>query len=414
MKFKKLVDPATEVAFIELPGGPIEIGLRKAERAIVDKLVGDDGPSPAWPTPAKHEVKPFRGALARPLVELVAPLAGTYESFGTEIAHVSASDAAKIVAKLGYRLLTEAEWEYVARSGGTGSWTANPGKRVGAGAFKRNAFGVADLGWGTWLAPAKGKKPTVASAGGLRSWPWQSAAETVMVHAAYRERAELAPLLVAWDGTSKPKREVAVSSTWQGDLHVPTQLRFVDVPGGSFEMGLTPAERARIEKLLPAEHHGAFAAVAATCKPRNVAVAPFRVATTPLTQDASKKLGGPTGLWHGFATNPIDKVLRWAKKFGFRLLTEAEWELIARDGGTRGWGDDLAAVLARIPDPKRAAPPYTNRFGVTFYPGTYVDDGSLVRTGIWRDTGYPNEVGEHIPRLWRRSDQWAPVLFAIA
>ena len=80
-------------------------------------------------------------------------------------------------------------------------------------------------------------------------------------------------------------------------------------------------------------------------------------------------------------------------------------------------GDDLSALLARIPDPTKKAPPYKNRFGIDgLYAGSYVDDGSLVRTAIFRDFGYPEEVGEHIPRLWRKSEQfvWAPILFAIA
>lgn len=412
---KKVVDPTTELAFVPLKGGSLDVGLRTKEKALVEKLTGE--PAKGWPAPTKATVKPFLVSAAPLTPEVVGPLVASYETYGSEVAHVSAADAAKVCAALGYRLVTDAEWEYIVRSGG-GAWAAPPGKRAGAGAFKRNKFGIAELGYGTWLAPAKGKTPTHAAAGGVRSQPWQVPGEEITVHVAYREKAKLAPLLVAWDG--KPKKVAAATPTtqWADSLHVPTQLRFVDVPGGTFEMGLSAAERARIEKALPAEHHAAFAAVAANCKPRKATVKPFRVATTPITHEMSQKLGGTTDRIFGFACNPMKTVEKWAKKFGFRLLTEAEWEFLARDGGERGWGADLEALLARISDPKTKAPPYTNRFGVeALHAGSYVDDGSLVRSTIWRDSGYPDEVGDDIPRMYRRrtgDHGWAPILFAIA
>jgi formylglycine-generating enzyme required for sulfatase activity len=412
---KKTVDPVTEVAFVPLKGGSLEVGLRAKEKALVEKLTGET--AKGWPKPTKATVKPFLVSAAPLSPEVVGPLVSSYETFGLEVAHVSAADAAKVCAELGYRLITEAEWEYIVRSGG-GAWASNPGKRAGAGAYKKNKFGVAELGSGTWLAPAKGKKPTLAAAGGVRSQPWQVPGEEITVHAAYREKAQLAPLLVAWDGKVREVAPTKPVETWHGNLHVPTQLTFVDIPGGTFEMGLSAAERARIEKALPAEHHAAFAAVAAKCRPRKATVKPFRVATTPIPHERSQKLGGTTDRIFGFACNPMKTVEKWAKKFGFRLLTEAEWEFLARDGGTRGWGDDLEALLARLSDPDKKAPPYTNRFGVEgLHAGSYVDDGSLVRSTIWRDSGYPNEVGEDIPGIYRRridDHGWAPILFAIA
>ena len=77
------------------------------------------------------------------------------------------------VAGENYRLLTSAEWEYVARAGGALAWIDAPGEPT------RHPFGVSGLHFGTWVRGG--------SRGGSWSlWPIQDRDEAIVLHAAYR------------------------------------------------------------------------------------------------------------------------------------------------------------------------------------------------------------------------------------
>jgi formylglycine-generating enzyme required for sulfatase activity len=430
-------DPSTGVEFVRIGGGTADLGLRAGEWSEVLALAGPEAEGaevPGAPSPSHRvtlgEFLVSRGPLPR---DLVAPLVADYDSFTGDDIAVSGKDAAKVAETLGYRLLTHDEWEFVARGGGRGSWTVDAGALVQK-AFRRkpkgklvlhNPFGIDGLGWGSWVAPEKGKVPTQVRAGGMRTFPWQEPLEVVLVHAAFRwnenEKEGKWPLLVAWDGQPRtPSKSPPRGSEWKGRVHVPTQLTFVDIPGGTFEMGLGAEERRRLEALVPPELAKAFAKVADASPLRRVTVAPFRCASSPILPDVSKKLGGSTDSAFGAASNPLATVVKWAKQFGFRLLTEAEWELVARDGGTRGWGADLEILLRRAY--RGAAPPkaHRNAFGLKYLAApAFVDTGKgapgLARSIAQSD--FPYDPLEILPKAIVdasvRSRDWRAALFAL-
>lgn len=123
-----------------------------------------------------------------------------------------AAAALVLAEKAKSRLLTEAEWEYVARAGGVRAWLSGnedaESYAVSVLADKLSAdghpFGVHGLGWGSWVedgwqlsyrdAPSDGSAwkprqiPQVARGGALLSYPWQVDGEALLLHAAHRER----------------------------------------------------------------------------------------------------------------------------------------------------------------------------------------------------------------------------------
>jgi formylglycine-generating enzyme required for sulfatase activity len=112
----------------------------------------------------------------------------------------------------GFRLPSEAEWEWLARRGADSTWLSGDdgptawGERTLAAALTDDGhpFGVHGLGWGEWAddgwhptyrgAPATSQawdpmsRPEVVRGGGLALWPWQSG-EVLLSLTAARDRA---------------------------------------------------------------------------------------------------------------------------------------------------------------------------------------------------------------------------------
>jgi formylglycine-generating enzyme required for sulfatase activity len=396
----KLSDPATGVEFVQVPGGKVDVGYRAGDLA------------PAIAKEAKASlgkartitVKPFLVARAPLSRAVIAAVTTDFDAVTDDVVLLSPKVAAAVLKKLGYRLLTDDEWEYVARGGGKNGWDVRG---------KKHAFGVANLGWGSWVAPAKGTSPKRVRAGGLMTYPWQSDAEIAMVHASFGmddPRGEW-PVLVAWDGTVRaaPKAPPKLKG-----------IAFVEIPGGTFEMGLGKGERKRLQALVPRDLLKAFDAVADACPPRAVTVAPFRCAVKPLSPDQSKSFGGSSDMYFGAAANEAKVAARIAKAQGVRMLTEKEWEFVARDGGKRAWGADLEALLKRAIEGGKPAKMKPNRWGIEeLEVPVWVDTGAktleVARSIAW--SGYKGNAAEILQRAIKDarakgSSPWRGIRFA--
>ncbi|WP_433928185.1 formylglycine-generating enzyme family protein [Sorangium cellulosum] len=134
----------------------------------------------------------------------------------TEAATLSPRDAANAATTLGARLLSEAEWEYIAREGGKFSWINAPADPeevaaalAGDGPHRAPActsgLGLWGLALGEWVAdgwhdsyagaPADASpwdardEPEVFRGCGAATYPWQGSGELLAMHAAFRHRA---------------------------------------------------------------------------------------------------------------------------------------------------------------------------------------------------------------------------------
>ena len=178
-------------------------------------------------------------------------------------------------------------------------------------------------------------------------------------------------------------------------MHAPTAARFVAVPGGRFEMGITDAD---LEEA--AEHFDWTSPVAALvdtlashARPtRCVEVLPFLVQRTLLSDlQVIRRLSGDR-----VQTDSVSRAeaLSLASAAGFRLPSEAELEWLARDGGRFHFVLDAAAG------------PRPSRFGVeSLFDGEWAADdwhptydGAPKDGRSWRD-GDASGVyrGSHIP-----------------
>ena len=234
--FPRLKDPTTDIVWIAIAGDEFEMGLSTSDKQALTRL------TKTWSDEAKEHVQELV-KIARPAHKVFVPpflcaempvLAHQVEdkSDVTEMVGICLFKplaAAEYAERLGARLLSEAEWEYVARHRDSRAWISmeddsrkhDPRKFVenalqgGLGEETGFLFGVRGLGWGTWVedgwhanyegAPDDGRSwdpqeiPEVVRGGGYQSWPWQIDGEALLMHAAHRERKSKGnfPLLLA-------------------------------------------------------------------------------------------------------------------------------------------------------------------------------------------------------------------------
>ena len=160
------------------------------------------------------QVRPFLCA-ETPLLERHARLLGVEGDPGNAhgVLRVEGDAALAALGARGLRLLTEAEWEWVARAAGERAYPFTSGDAdawaeasVGTPVDRlEHPLGVLALGWGEWVddgwhptyrgAPATSDaweprtRLQLARGGALAVWPWQTGGELVLTHAAMRERA---------------------------------------------------------------------------------------------------------------------------------------------------------------------------------------------------------------------------------
>lgn len=159
-------------------------------------------------------------------------------------------------------------------------------------------------------------------------------------------------------------------------LHRPTGIFFVALPGGTFVMGMSEAEIDEVAALYAPFGRADEARELvrwSTQPPRRVEVLPFLCALTPVTDRLAHARIADL-LHHGDEEGyvPSDEPRAFSPRIaaelrgalGFRLLAEAEWEWIAREGGTRTWLCDPPKAISFELDPGRGGEPRPNAFGI--------------------------------------------------
>ncbi len=175
-----------------------------------------------------------------------------------------------------------------------------------------------------------------------------------------------------------------------GVCHDPTGLEFVVVPGGSFVMGMREDEEESFRERVFGGDVERYNAVVAKWHlpqmrpPRRVQVPSFLCARDLLKPSMA------AGLAHTviddemlFTPGQVPAVLM---RFGWRLLSEAEWEWVARQGGARSWVID-------VPE------------GVGGLDLDFCDD---VRENGWGIRNQKSDQGEWVADAWHDSYEGAP------
>jgi len=171
-----------------------------------------------------------------------------------------------------------------------------------------------------------------------------------------------------------PGSELAGAAELPSVLHRSSGLFFVAIPGGEFVMGMSPAEIDEVAALFAplGRADEARDAVSWASRPtRRVRVLPFLCAVQPSTDRVARAFLGdryPGDERRAPTDEPILLSPRAAAELrgalGFRLLAEAEWEWVAREGGTRSWLCDPPASISFDLDPGGSTEHYPNAFGV--------------------------------------------------
>lgn len=230
---------ASGLLLVPIPGGEYDLGLGRTEARELRKVAKARGPEAAelageYPRQARPVrkvcVPPFLCASAPADRAQLAVLAGAALSPGElddanphGIALISARLAAEVRGET-LRLLSEAEWEWVARAGGARSWLCGkvvPEVWIQAAASSAlqedgHPWGVHGQAWGSWVedgwsathtktpldaSPRRPTAiPTTVRGGGLELWPWQDAGEVITLHTSFRDRGgTYHPVLLARD-----------------------------------------------------------------------------------------------------------------------------------------------------------------------------------------------------------------------
>jgi formylglycine-generating enzyme required for sulfatase activity len=115
--------------------------------------------------------------------------------------------------------------------------------------------------------------------------------------------------------------------------YVPLNMLFALVPGGAFEMGISPQDLDEAQDYVDWTKSAADTAAAyrACATPvHTVSVAPFLCSVEPLEAGQLERLSGKTLEEGSFEVGPVRAAI---ESLGFRLPSEVELEWLAREGG---------------------------------------------------------------------------------
>jgi formylglycine-generating enzyme required for sulfatase activity len=211
------------VALVAIPGGTMEMGLSTGERRLLSGAIKGQGPEAAeYLRALAAGARPVRPVTVHPFLCSEAPLVerhGTAWDCPGDAANphgVLRVDAEHVPGVLSARLLrlpSEAEWEWMARSGGESGWPDGAGDPTAWAAGRlatplgrqEHRFGIRGLGWGEWVddgwhadyrkarrdsaAWEPKTRPETVRGGAFDGWPWQVGGEALLCHPAGRNRA---------------------------------------------------------------------------------------------------------------------------------------------------------------------------------------------------------------------------------
>ncbi len=210
--FARLVDAKTGVAYVVIVGGSFTMGLAADEKRELNRRAKALGPEALEHAKGiAKQASPTREVAVAPFLLAERLLGGERaRALGVEtldeVARLDAEDAAALVARAGRRLASEAEWEYVARAGGS-AWLHGDADPVAwiARADAPGGFGLEQLAWGEWVddgwhdtykrAPETSDawepraRPEMARSGAKALAPWQNPGEQLLLHVTARDRS---------------------------------------------------------------------------------------------------------------------------------------------------------------------------------------------------------------------------------